>query len=48
VIAENLLMLKQKTPLLRRTRRDMIVKLPTLQSRPVTQQPILRKRLPVR
>jgi len=44
---ENVLMSKQTTPLSRRTRRDMIVKLPALQSRPITQQPILRKRLPV-
>ena len=47
VTGEDILMAKQQTPLPRRTRRDMNVKLPTLQPRPATQQTIIRKRIPV-
>jgi hypothetical protein len=44
VTGETVLMSKQPTPLPRRPRRDMSVKLPSLKSRPNTQQSIRRKR----
>lgn len=47
VTGESVLMERQKTFLPRKARRDTSVKLPKLQSRPTTQQSILRKRIPV-